>query len=447
MKKFIAIILSATTIFTCNTSVFADDTKTIEIAQSMEIKNAKKNTITSPQDASTDNSQKLFINDKQIEIKDGSIVYQDRLFLPVRELGEALGLEVEYVEKEKIVVLDNGKIQLPVNQNKAVVNGSILAIDKENDKVGTIVINNRTYLPLRFVSESLGYEVEYVSDSKEVYIKSDTININNETQTTTTTVLDKSQALEEYKKLYETNQNIKNSTVDTNANINFNMSDGTDSINMKMNLVGTTKVDISDKVSMYFEQKNTMELLGQQEVIEQKGFYKDGELYVNQSGLKYKMPLDLEEAIKLSNGLNVNNFISEELILSGSVKNLDNGNKEYSFDIDFNKSIDMASQIIESLYLGEQDLQVLNNLKITNTKTTMVVDNKNKPISYSINFDMDLTAEGINIKGNVSIDTKYKDIDKTFVSIPSEDLSSYGKFEDLITTDIAIEETTETTTQ
>ena len=55
MKKFIAIILSATTIFTCSTSVFADDTRTIEITQSMEIKNAKKNTITSPQDLSTDN--------------------------------------------------------------------------------------------------------------------------------------------------------------------------------------------------------------------------------------------------------------------------------------------------------------------------------------------------------------------------------------------------------
>ena len=160
MKKFIAIILSATTIFTCSTSVFADDTRTIEITQSMEIKNAKKNTITSPQDLSTDNSQKLFVNDQQVEIKDGSVVYENRLFLPVRELGQALGLEVGYVEKEKIVALDNGKIQLPVNQNKAVVDGNIVSIDKENDKVGTIVLNDKTYLPIRFVSESLRYKVE-----------------------------------------------------------------------------------------------------------------------------------------------------------------------------------------------------------------------------------------------------------------------------------------------
>ena len=442
MKKFIAIILSATTIFTCSTSVFADDTRTIEITQSMEIKNAKKNTITSPQDLSTDNSQKLFVNDQQVEIKDGSVVYENRLFLPVRELGQALGLEVGYVEKEKIVALDNGKIQLPVNQNKAVVDGNIVSIDKENDKVGTIVLNDKTYLPIRFVSESLGYKVEYVSDKKEVYINTNTTvttDTNTQTQSSNTTQLDKNQAVEEYKKLSEANENVKNATVDTNAEMNFSMSDGTESLNMKMDMVGTIKMDISDKVNMYSEQKSTIELLGQQEVIEQTAFYKDGQLYVNQGGIKYKMPVDLEEAVDLSSTLNVDDFINEDVVLGGSVKNLDNNNKEYTFDIDLNKSLDMASQIVESLNLGEQDKQTLEGLKVTNTKIAMAVDDKNQPVGATISFDMELTVEGINLKGNISMDMDYKDIDKTVVNIPNEDLNSYVDFEELLTT--------ETTTQ
>ncbi len=442
MKKFIAIILSATTIFTCSTSVFADDTRTIEITQSMEIKNAKKNTITSPQDLSTDNSQKLFVNDQQVEIKDGSVVYENRLFLPVRELGQALGLEVGYVEKEKIVALDNGKIQLPVNQNKAVVDGNIVSIDKENDKVGTIVLNDKTYLPIRFVSESLGYKVEYVSDKKEVYINTNTTvttDTNTQTQSSNTTQLDKNQAVEEYKKLSEANENVKNATVDTNAEMNFSMSDGTESLNMKMDMVGTIKMDISDKVNMYSEQKSTIELLGQQEVIEQTAFYKDGQFYVNQGGIKYKMPVDLEEAIDLSSTLNVDDFINEDVVLGGSVKNLDNNNKEYTFDIDLNKSLDMASQIVESLNLGEQDKQTLEGLKVTNTKIAMAVDDKNQPVGATISFDMELTVEGINLKGNISMDMDYKDIDKTVVNIPNEDLNSYVDFEELLTT--------ETTTQ
>ena len=442
MKKFIAIILSATTIFTCSTSVFADDTRTIEITQSMEIKNAKKNTITSPQDLSTDNSQKIFVNDQQVEIKDGSVVYENRLFLPVRELGQALGLEVGYVEKEKIVALDNGKIQLPVNQNKAVVDGNIVSIDKENDKVGTIVLNDKTYLPIRFVSESLGYKVEYVSDKKEVYINTNTTvttDTNTQTQSSNTTQLDKNQAVEEYKKLSEANENVKNATVDTNAEMNFSMSDGTESLNMKMDMVGTIKMDISDKVNMYSEQKSTIELLGQQEVIEQTAFYKDGQLYVNQGGIKYKMPVDLEEAVDLSSTLNVDDFINEDVVLGGSVKNLDNNNKEYTFDIDLNKSLDMASQIVESLNLGEQDKQTLEGLKVTNTKIAMAVDDKNQPVGATISFDMELTVEGINLKGNISMDMDYKDIDKTVVNIPNEDLNSYVDFEELLTT--------ETTTQ
>ena len=442
MKKFIAIILSATTIFTCSTSVFADDTRTIEITQSMEIKNAKKNTITSPQDLSTDNSQKLFVNDQQVEIKDGSVVYENRLFLPVRELGQALGLEVGYVEKEKIVALDNGKIQLPVNQNKAVVDGNIVSIDKENDKVGTIVLNDKTYLPIRFVSESLGYKVEYVSDKKEVYINTNTTvttDTNTQTQSSNTTQLDKNQAVEEYKKLSEANENVKNATVDTNAEMNFSMSDGTESLNMKMDMVGTIKMDISDKVNMYSEQKSTIELLGQQEVIEQTAFYNDGQLYVNQGGIKYKMPVDLEEAVDLSSTLNVDDFINEDVVLGGSVKNLDNNNKEYTFDIDLNKSLDMASQIVESLNLGEQDKQTLEGLKVTNTKIAMAVDDKNQPVGATISFDMELTVEGINLKGNISMDMDYKDIDKTVVNIPNEDLNSYVDFEELLTT--------ETTTQ
>ena len=217
------------------------------------------------------------------------------------------------------------------------------------------------------------------------------------------------------------------------------MSDGTESLNMKMDMVGTIKMDISDKVNMYSEQKSTIELLGQQEVIEQTAFYKDGQFYVNQGGIKYKMPVDLEEAIDLSSTLNVDDFINEDVVLGGSVKNLDNNNKEYTFDIDLNKSLDMASQIVESLNLGEQDKQTLEGLKVTNTKIAMAVDDKNQPVGATISFDMELTVEGINLKGNISIDMDYKDIDKTVVNIPNEDLNSYVDFEELFTT--------ETTTQ
>ena len=436
MKKFIAIILSATTIFSCSTSVFADQTKTIEITQAMEIKNAKKNRIQSPTEILADNNQKVFVNDKQVELKEGSIVYENRLYLPVREIGDALGLEVGYVSEQKIVALDGGKIQLPVNENKAVVNGQIVAIDKENDKVGTIVVKDKTYLPVRFISENLGYNVSYDASSKVTHIKTGDNTNNNTTQNEGVTKLDKAQAVEAYKQLSEASNNIKNATVDSTGKMNFTMSDGTNSLSMKMDILSTITMDIKDKVSMYMEQKNTAELFGEKQVVEQKMFYKDGKMYMNQNvdgtEVKYKLDLDLDEAMQLSNTISANDLLDEEIILDGSVKNLENGNKQYSFNLNMDKAVDIAKQFTKDLQLGEEDLKDLDSIKFNNTNIYITVDSKNQPINSSISFDMQLTAEGFDVKANINMDMKYKNIGTTVVNIPNEDLTKYEDLKDLV---------------
>ena len=436
MKKFIAIILSATTIFSCSTSVFADQTKTIEITQAMEIKEAKKNRIQSPTEILADNNQKVFVNDKQVELKEGSIVYENRLYLPVREIGDALGLEVGYVSEQKIVALDGGKIQLPVNENKAVVNGKIVAIDKENDKVGTIVVKDKTYLPVRFISENLGYNVSYDANSKVTHIKTNANANNNTTQSEGVTKLDKAQAVEAYKQLSEASNNIKNATIDTTGKMNFTMSDGTDSLSMKMDIVNTTTIDMKDKVSMYTEQKNTTEFLGDKQVIEQKMFYKDGKMYMNQNvdgtEVKFKLDLDLDEVMQLSNTISANDLLDEEIILDGSVKNLENGNKQYSFNLNMDKAVDIAKQFTKDLQLGEEDLKDLDSIKFNNTNIYITVDSKNQPINSSISFDMQLTAEGFDVKANINMDMKYKNIGTTVVNIPNEDLTKYEDLKDLV---------------
>ena len=205
-----------------------------------------------------------------------------------------MGLEVGYVEEQKIVTLNGGKIQLPINQNKAVVNGTILAVDKENDKVGTIVVKNKTYLPLRFISESLGYSVDYNSQNGQINIKTSATSNTTEKMATNETKLDKDKAVEAYKEIYKASANIKNATIDMNGDINFVMQEGQDKIGMKMNIVGTTSFDKADKVNMYSEQKTTMEIMGQEETIKQQMFYQDGNLYVNQNGTKYKMELNID---------------------------------------------------------------------------------------------------------------------------------------------------------
>lgn len=183
--------------------------------------------------------------------------------------------------------------------------------------------------------------------------------------------------------------------------------------------------------------KTTTDVFGQQETIEQKLFYKDGEFYVSQGELKYKIDLDLDEAMEASNQLDVNNFINEDFILGGSVRNLENGNKEYTFDIDFNKAIETSKQFLEGVNLTEEELQSLDNLNVKSKKFLMVVNSENKPISYVINFDIEITQDSFSIKVNADMNVDIKDIDKTVVIIPDEDLDSYQDFNEYITEEVS----------
>lgn len=63
--------------------------------------------------------------------------------------------------------IDGTTMELTVGSNKAFVNGSYLELD-----VPPIVKNGRVLVPIRFISEALGYDVEWDGAKREVIIKS-----------------------------------------------------------------------------------------------------------------------------------------------------------------------------------------------------------------------------------------------------------------------------------
>ena len=432
MKKFIAILLASTSVFASSTSVFAEETKSIDITKAVSIKEAKKNKIEIPANLTLDKNQIVDVNGKQVELKEGAIVYEGRLYLPVRELGDALDVEVGYVAEQKIVALDNGNIQLPVGENKGVVNGEIVPIDKENDKVGTIVLNDKTYLPVRFIAENLNASVDYNPSLKKTTIKTD-----NNDFTETAQKLSKEDAVKAYSDIIKASNEMKNATSHSKGEIKFKISDGTTAVDMNMVTDGSVYMDIKDKVNMYAEQKSTVELIGEKQTVEQKMFYKDGKVYISQKmddeELKYTLDLNLEEFMKLSNSLNLNETFTESMVLEGEVKNItDKNQKQYTFTIDMSKAADLVSQFTEELTLAKEDLEALDSLKLDNVKYTIVVNDKNQPISQDMKFDMSLKSEGFYVDANVYVSNTYENIGTTVVKTPNEDLSKYESFEDVV---------------
>lgn len=100
-------------------------------------------------------------------------IIENRTFLPVRYVAEALGAEVEWLAAENKVNMVRGdkKVSLWINQPQAAVNGQLYFIDPQNHKVRpTLLPPGRTMLPIRFIAESLDCQVEWNEQTKEVKI-------------------------------------------------------------------------------------------------------------------------------------------------------------------------------------------------------------------------------------------------------------------------------------
>ncbi len=161
---------------------------------------------------------KMVIDGVQQQMTDPMVMENNRVFLPIRNVGNLLGVNVDYLEKEKIAVAYNEKaylelplgynsavkdqtillpvdannkdtriitynnrtyfavaynekayLELPLGYNSAVKDQTILLpVDANNKDTRIITYNNRTYLPVRFVAENLGFNITYANSTVTV---------------------------------------------------------------------------------------------------------------------------------------------------------------------------------------------------------------------------------------------------------------------------------------
>ena len=139
----------------------------------------------------------MYVNSKREEIDPGrgttAIIIQERTLIPIRAVMEAVGCFVTWNAKEKRVTItiddtivkiymhDPEYVEAPVfmgvnapYETKGFYEGgrvmNVNGIIKVND-VAPIIMNNRMFLPFRFVAESVGSEVSWDGDLKKVTLK------------------------------------------------------------------------------------------------------------------------------------------------------------------------------------------------------------------------------------------------------------------------------------
>lgn len=94
-------------------------------------------------------------------------ISNSRTLVPLRFIIEAIGGDVAWDGDTRIVTVNSkGKnIILPIDSKKIRVDGKEIAIDQ-----AAIIKGDRTYVPIRFIAENLGMNVNYINESREIEI-------------------------------------------------------------------------------------------------------------------------------------------------------------------------------------------------------------------------------------------------------------------------------------
>lgn len=96
------------------------------------------------------------------------VIVNDRTLVPLRAIFEALGVIVDWDEETQTIAAqsgDNTVIKLQIGSDKMLVNGEEKTLDVPAQK-----INDRTLVPVRAISESLGCTVEWIEETNTVKI-------------------------------------------------------------------------------------------------------------------------------------------------------------------------------------------------------------------------------------------------------------------------------------
>jgi hypothetical protein len=112
----------------------------------------------------------VVVNGKEVYFPD-QVPYinkDNRTMVPVRFVSESLGAKVNWDNDNRMVIIerDNTIVKLKIGENNADVNGKTISFD-----TSAVLQNDRTMVPVRFISEALGAKVGWNQETKTVEIE------------------------------------------------------------------------------------------------------------------------------------------------------------------------------------------------------------------------------------------------------------------------------------
>lgn len=102
-----------------------------------------------------------------LELEAAPFIEKNYTLVPLRFISEAFGATVDWNEALKVISIlyNSHSIQVQVGSTVAIVDGSIKTLD-----VAPKIVNGRTFVPIRFISETFGAKVDWDGTTKTITI-------------------------------------------------------------------------------------------------------------------------------------------------------------------------------------------------------------------------------------------------------------------------------------
>ena len=126
--------------------------------------------------ATATNSPSIFINGKQLVSQNPAINENGRTLVPLTEIFKAFNQKVNWNQNDQSISSVN--IWLQINNPVVIVNSNKITLD-----VSAKIIDSKTYVPLRFVAESLGKSVKWNGDENRIDITDTPDNVSTDNNT------------------------------------------------------------------------------------------------------------------------------------------------------------------------------------------------------------------------------------------------------------------------
>jgi hypothetical protein len=107
------------------------------------------------------------LNDRELVFDVPPMIEDGRTLVPLRAIFEGLGVTVDWDSSTRTVTAtrDSRVVKVVINSRIALVDGKVVSLD-----VPAKIVDGRTLVPLRFVSESFGALVTWDGDTRTVFI-------------------------------------------------------------------------------------------------------------------------------------------------------------------------------------------------------------------------------------------------------------------------------------